>query len=189
MSTGHWPPVRAHVSLFFAAVLVLAGTTGAAETWKVVGWNDLGMHCMDSDYSVFSILPPFNTIHAQVIDTPGQLVTDPAAADPSGSINASSANKTNFWNHAGDFYGVSLPVDQDLTGTSMPGAENQLQPMLFESDHDWFTAEGIPLTSFDDGYRTNFYLVMRLVLRNAQGTMLATTDVVLPVSMEMSCRS
>ena len=32
-----------------------------------MGWNNLGMHCMDSDYSVFSILPPYNTINAQLI--------------------------------------------------------------------------------------------------------------------------
>jgi hypothetical protein len=25
--------------------------------WTVTGWNNLGMHCMDSDYSVMSILP------------------------------------------------------------------------------------------------------------------------------------
>ena len=29
-----------------------AGPTG----WTVVAWNNLGMHCMDSDYSIFSIL-------------------------------------------------------------------------------------------------------------------------------------
>ncbi len=29
--------------------------------------NDLGMHCADLDYRVFSILPPFNVVHAQVV--------------------------------------------------------------------------------------------------------------------------
>jgi hypothetical protein len=29
--------------------------------------NDLGMHCADLDYQVFSILPPFNVAHAQVV--------------------------------------------------------------------------------------------------------------------------
>ncbi len=32
------------------------------------------MHCMDSDYSVFSILPPYNTIQAHLINASGQLV-------------------------------------------------------------------------------------------------------------------
>ena len=58
-----------------AGALSLALTiTVTAEEWQVIGWNDLGMHCMDgTDFSVFSILPPFNTIHAQVIHN-GQLV-------------------------------------------------------------------------------------------------------------------
>ena len=34
---------------------------------KVLAWNDLGMHCIDPDFSLFSILPPFNTVNAQVI--------------------------------------------------------------------------------------------------------------------------
>ena len=33
------------------------------------------MHCMDSDYSVFSILPPYNTIEAQLM-VGGRLVTN-----------------------------------------------------------------------------------------------------------------
>jgi hypothetical protein len=54
-----------------------------------LGWNNLGMHCMDSDYSVFSILPPYNTIEAQLIvggklikAGAGYTVTYEAIADP-----------------------------------------------------------------------------------------------------------
>ena len=42
--------------------------------YKVIGTNDLGMHCMDGkDYSIYSILPPYNTFHAQVVDPAGKL--------------------------------------------------------------------------------------------------------------------
>lgn len=72
--------------------------------WRLVAWNDLGMHCLDADFSAFVILPPYNTIHAQLIDPAGQLVTVPgsvtvtyeAVADATGSINRSSVGKTNF---------------------------------------------------------------------------------------------
>jgi len=40
-------------------------------TWTIIGWNNLGMHCMDDDYSIFSILPPYNTVDVQVIDNNG----------------------------------------------------------------------------------------------------------------------
>ena len=34
--------------------------------YTLLAWNDLGMHCMDGkDFSVFSILPPYNNLHAQ----------------------------------------------------------------------------------------------------------------------------
>ena len=35
--------------------------------YRVLAANDLGMHCADIDYQIFSILPPFNVVHAQVI--------------------------------------------------------------------------------------------------------------------------
>ncbi|WP_419628012.1 hypothetical protein [Thiolapillus sp.] len=37
------------------------------QEYRVFAANDLGMHCADLDYQIFSILPPFNVIHAQVI--------------------------------------------------------------------------------------------------------------------------
>ena len=46
-----------------AAIIAISAHLMAVNGgYTLVGWNNLGMHCMDSDYSVFSILPPFNTI-------------------------------------------------------------------------------------------------------------------------------
>ena len=52
--------------IFFILFISLfpAGPVLLAAGWTLEGWNDLGMHCMDADYSVFSILPPYNNIHA-----------------------------------------------------------------------------------------------------------------------------
>jgi len=60
--------------LFLAVVFALALPLWAANN-QILGWNNLGMHCMDSDYSVFSILPPYNTIESQLI-VGGKLVTN-----------------------------------------------------------------------------------------------------------------
>ena len=35
--------------------------------YALLAANDLGMHCADLDYRVMSILPPFNVVHAQVV--------------------------------------------------------------------------------------------------------------------------
>lgn len=177
-----------------ALTLAITGSARAAD-WTVVAWNDLGMHCMDADYSVFSILPPYNTIHAQVIDTDGNLITDPgdlqvsyrAIEDPSGSINRTSAGKTGFWDWVFALFGAEPVVDDGLAGYAMPGASNTAQSMAWEPAFGWFTAEGIPITPFDDQMRSNPYPMMRVTVRNAAGTVLAFVDIVLPVSNEMDC--
>jgi len=49
------------------------------ENYRLLAVNDLGMHCADIDYQIFSILPPFNVVHAQVIqkgDTPILMTPD-----------------------------------------------------------------------------------------------------------------
>src|SRR5579884_1150901 len=179
-----------------AAILVVP-PIGAAPMYRLVGWNDLGMHCMDGDYSIYAILPPYNTIHAQLMDANGRLVrstsgitvTYQAIADPTGSINTSSAKKSNFWQYVKPIFGASPAPDVGLTGNSMPGVSNKAQPMKFDSTKNWFTADAIPITPFDDKGNKNYYPMMRLIARDSTGALLAQTDIVLPVSDEMSCKT
>ncbi len=189
---------RSHLAIIaIAAVLGVWGDANGATTvphWTVLGWNDLGMHCMDSDYSVFSILPPFNNVRAQVIDPAGHLVSGSnvhlsyeAVADPDGSINTTSIGKTGFWSFTLPLFGLTLSPDHGLAGCSMPGAGNLAQPMSFDTGRQWFAAEGVPITPYDDAGHKNPYPLMRLVVRDALGTQLAATSVVLPVSDEMDC--
>lgn len=189
--------MRNVLTLAFAVVALIASPPAATATgkWTVIGWNDLGMHCMDGDYAVFSILPPFNNVRAQVIDSSGKLVSDPARvrlsyealADPDGSINRSSIGKTGFWNAVQPLFGVSVPPDTGLAGCTMPGVGNLPQPMAYDSTRRWFGGDGVPITPYDDSGRKNAYPLMRLVARDPSGAKLAETPVVLPVSDEMDC--
>jgi PKD repeat protein len=171
-------------------------TTGTG--WKVIAWNNLGMHCMDADFGVFAILPPYNTIQAQVVNPSGDLITSPgglsvtyeAIADPSKSINTTSAGKTNFWTFLPALFGVSRPVDAGLLGNRMPGSANTAQPMTFDAGLRWFIAEGIPITPYDDQGAKNYYPLMKVTAADAAtGAPLASTTIVLPVSDEMDCRA
>jgi hypothetical protein len=163
--------------------------------WRVFAWNDLGMHCMDSDYSVFSILPPFNVLHAQVMDASGHLVTAgssaeltyEAIADPNGSINKSSIGKTNFWTYAPAYFGAAITPDVGVAGFAMPGAANVPQAMSFMSGESDFVGLGIPLTPYDDSMARNFYPLMKVTAHDTGGKAVATTMNVLPVSDEMNC--
>ena len=95
----------------------------AAAAAQVAGWNNLGMHCMDSDYSVFSILPPYNTIEAQLI-VGGRLITNgsgytltyQAMADPDGSFNSTAMGKGNYYTYAKALYGATLTNEAGLAG-------------------------------------------------------------------------
>jgi hypothetical protein len=181
-----------------ALVLAIGGllsVEAAGSKYTVVAWNDLGMHCVDgNDYSVFSILPPYNNLHAQLIDSNGKLVktstgftiTYQAAADPAGSIDRTSASKTNFWTYVLPLFGVSLTPDMGLAGYDMPGATNTPQPMGFDPKNHFFYGQGIPILPYDDKNVKNYYPLMRVVAKSGT-TILASTRAVLPVSDEIDC--
>lgn len=161
---------------------------------RIIAWNDLGMHCIDPDFSIFSILPPYNTINAQVVlngqlvqSGQGVTVTYEAVADANGSINSTSIGKTNFWQYVQALFGVSLAPDVGLAGNAMPGLANVPQPSHFDGTWNWFQAEGIPLTPTDDALAKNPYPLMRLVARNASGQQLAETVTTAPNSAELNC--
>jgi len=175
-----------------------AGTTSSAFT--VVAWNDLGMHCVDGkDYSVMSILPPYNNLHAHVINastgkqvTTGVNLTYEAMADPSGSRNTTSATKTNFWSYVQSLYGGSPKPNYGLNlydpATSNPTPSTKPAPMKFNSTRGWYEAEGLPITPYDDAGNKNFYPMVKVVARDTSGKQLAATQTVLPVSDEMTCK-
>ena len=164
-----------------------------SERYSLIAWNDLGMHCVDGkDYSVFSILPPFNNLHAQLVNastgkvvTSGVTLTYEAIADPSGSINTTSAGKTNFWVWAGSLYGVSPAPDVGLTGNHTPS--RVAQPMTFNATNGWFEASGLPITPYDNAGVKNFYPTVKLTARDNSSRVVATTTTVLPVSDEITC--
>ncbi|MGZ8153078.1 MAG: Ig-like domain-containing protein, partial [Methylovulum sp.] len=175
----------------------------SAGAYTLLAWNDLGMHCMDGlDFSVFAILPPYNTLHAQLKDKAGKLVnsnvalTYEAVADSTGSINTSSYTKTNFWSWVDELVGLSpandvgLNLDGLASGTPEPGNETPSltpAPMTYNAEYAWFEAEGIPITPFDDAGNKNFYPTVKVVAKDLSGNVLATATTVLPVSDEMTC--
>jgi hypothetical protein len=186
---------------------VTAATPGGGGTgtgtggYKLVGWNDLGMHCMDGqDYSIFAVLPPYNTIHAHLLDSTGRVVntdigytvTYEAVTDPlTSTLNTTSAAKTNFWQYASALGFGALAPDTGLKGYSMPAVKPQAMKFT-PADNTWL-AEGIPVTPYADAakapYPVNYFPMMKLTAKNSLGTTLATTSIVVPVSDEMNCAS
>lgn len=101
-----------------------------AEDWVLLAANDLGMHCADTDFQIMSILPPFNVVHAQLIQKGinghlPELLDDQSAKvsyrassnafDPvsPSSVNTSSLNslevfKSNFWELSDEGHSLAL---------------------------------------------------------------------------------
>ncbi len=154
-----------------------------SSPFVVLAYNDLGMHCMNQDFSEFMILPPYNTLHAQVIRTDGdkpQVVTGGVSVDYYFPNNTSSSNKTNFWDYCQSLLGVCLEPDVGLTGNGLSGA------MSPSGSGDWLVT-GIPLTPVrDDGLLDPFQLAS-VVVRGEGGVELARTQAVTPVSWELRC--
>ncbi len=176
-------------------VNAVAGTPGAPTgAYVLTAWSELGMHCIDGkDYSIFAVLPPFNTIRATLIQraahpvivTSGVNLTYQAMRDASGSINTISATKTNFWSFVRALFLASPPPDVGLANFQTQSHAPHL--MRFNSQLGVYEATGVPTVPYDDRGRRNAYPMVRVVASDLQGNVLATADTVMAVSDELSC--
>jgi len=182
-----------------------SGSFPSASTtqYRLTAWSELGMHCIDGkDYSVFSVLPPYNIIHAQlmtladppVLVTSGVNITYRAVADPSGSINTTSSTKTNFWDWDNLLFPrtvppvitlVNPPPDVGLTGNAVQSLTPH--PLTYNSGLGYWEATGIPTIPYDDKGNRKPYVMALLTATDSKGNILATAKTVLAVSDEMSC--
>ncbi len=157
-----------------------------ADEYVVLAWNDLGMHCYNRDFKDLAVLPPFNTLWAQVIKTgdPPEVITTGITVRYFFADNTYSVGKSNFWEYDQQLFGVDLPPNVGLAGFGLSG------DMETSSDH--FEAVGIPLTEFSDSAPSTPYpyqLATVIVEEVGTGVELARTQVVAPVSTEMHCET
>jgi hypothetical protein len=158
------------------------------DTFIVIAWNDLGMHCANKYFGNMCILPPYNNQHAQVIKV-GSLTSLPQIMTTGMKItyeipgNTYSVGKTDFWTYASSLFGVSLPNDTGLTGVGLSGIMN--------INGNFFHIEGIPVTPYPDSdlvYEHPFQLTL-MKLYDTGNNLLASTQSVIPVSNEINCIS
>ncbi len=152
--------------------------------YVLLGWNDLGMHCYNHDFQDLAVLPPYNTLWAQLIrrGDPPQIITAGVRVQYSFLDNTTSSNKTNFWAYVAPLFGVQLPDNVGLKGKGLAD--------VMDAKSSYFVAEGIPLTEFRDSAPTDPYPYQLAVLTARDITtneLLASLTVVAPVSTEMHC--
>ncbi len=106
---------------------------GSSGNYTILAANDLGMHCADQDFRMFSILPPYNVLNAQVLRKGGS----PALMSPADGISVTyRAVESNYFS------------DLTLPGTVQP-----------DSIASW-TTTGFSLTDFNnnDVFKNNFWV-------------------------------
>lgn len=165
--------------------LPLVSKNALSNNYVLLGWNDLGMHCYNRDFSNLGVLPPFNNLYAQVIKRgdPPKIVTSGLNIQYAFPQNTYSVGKSNFWSYAKKLFSLpsDLPNNIGLTGRGLSGS--------MSSETGFFVAEGIPLTEYNDNdWNTRQpYQLASLTVTDTHGTVLASNQVVAPVSTEMRC--
>jgi hypothetical protein len=154
----------------------------SAPTHVVLGFNELGMHCMNRDFSEMCILPPYNTLRAQVIKRGAEPDILNSGVTVSYSIpgNTISSTKTDFWTQAPKLFGKTLTKDVGLTG-------NKLSGTMKGTTLGYFEATGIPITPLTDKLVNDPFQLSSIVVKDKSGKQVATTKAVVPVSWEISC--
>ena len=183
------------------SLLVLSGCGGEEEassggigatssSYIVMAWNDLGMHCLNPSYDTAVILPPYNTVWAQVIkrDNPPQVVTSGLTVSYR-MLNNTTSQKglfTQFWTYAQKLFGGTLATNMGLN-LEAGGPSNGLSgTMVTKGDH--FQVNGIPVVPYDDGSTVrNPYQVVEITVKDASGNTVAQTRATVPTSDEINC--
>jgi hypothetical protein len=165
-------------------------TDASRAQYVVMAWNDLGMHCANPTYDTAVLLPPYNTLWAQVIkrgSTP-LVVTQGISVSyriVNNTYSYGKANYSQFWDNASKLFGISLAKNTGLN-LSDPNLHNGLSgSMIAKGDH--FEAVGIPLTPIDDTNTWNPYQVAEITVKDASGNILAQTRTMAPISDEINC--
>lgn len=165
----------------------------ASGDYVVLAWNDLGMHCLNPTYNQLIILPPYNTLWAQVIErgNPPRIVTSDVQVSYEVLNNTTSLNKLSydqFWNaDALALFGASGLAPDTGLNLSDPNIHNSLAGEM-QRVNDHFQAGGIPLTPVKDGSTTKDpYQVAQITVKNLAGTTLVQTRAMIPTSDEINC--
>lgn len=162
----------------------------------VLAWNDLGMHCLNPTYDTAVILPPYNTVWAQVIQRGNnpKIVTSGITVEYRIINNTFSDGKTyppfgsdygQFWTHVVDLFGVNLTPNTGLNLVDATLNNGLSGTMVPSGDH--FEVDGIPLTPVSDTGIWNPYQVAEITVKNSTGTVLAKTLATVPTSDEIRC--
>ncbi len=200
----------------FVNVVISSGThppIGSVNNSGVVVFasNDLGMHCVCPSYSKFMVLPPYNTIRAQVIQKGGEDDAQVLGASSGIRVTYSISENTDASLKADPYYQdwmtnapklgfKAFPVldsnghiQSPITGAKLAGNMNYQSP-------GWWEIVGVPafpdvsslstakpMTDPLGGPNRNPYLTGNIKVYNSSNKLLAQTSVTIPTGFGGCC--
>lgn len=165
-------------------------TTTKNASYVVLAWNDLGMHCLNPSYDTAVILPPYNTLRAQVIQRGNKPSVITSGVTVSYRIIQNTTSQKSlykqFWQYAQQLFGAAPQMDKGLN-LDDPSVSNGLSGTML-SKTGYFIASGIPVTPVYDGETGwNPFQLAEITVKNGSGTILAQTRTTIPTSDEINC--
>ncbi|MBN2423515.1 MAG: c-type cytochrome [Calditrichaceae bacterium] len=157
----------------------------AKSDYVLLCWSDLGMHCISDAEKWFTILPPANTMEAQLIKRGPvpELVSENIELTyeiEDGFKNP--AQHVDFWKYSEMTFGRKIPYNKGLTGNGLNGV------FEFDENRNSFKAEAIPVVPYSDAGIFNPYPLFTIkALNKGTGELLAKANVVAPASTKMGC--
>jgi hypothetical protein len=200
----------------FLDVVISSGTHPAIGSVNnsgvvVLASNDLGMHCVCPSFSKFMVLPPYNTLRAQVIKTGGEDDAQVMGSSSGIRVAYSIAENTDTSLKADPYYKdwmTNAPklgfkaypvldsqghIQSPITGAKLAGN------MIFKSP-GWWEIVGVPaypdVSSLSTskpmvdplgGPNRNPYLTGNIKVYNAKNTLLAQTSITVPTAFGGCC--
>ncbi len=172
---------------------------GTGNAYTLIAYNDLGMHCACPNEDQMIMLPPYNTIRAQLIKRgiggrPANITSGVTLSYVSNENNEANllqdAEYLKWLDNAQTYYpgsGISRTNIVGLTG-------NKLNGNMKVDGNNWL-ADGIPNYPAIDsngiydffGQKRNPYLTATVTAKDTTGKVLAQTTTVVPVSFGGCC--
>ena len=177
------------------------------RSYTVVAWNDLGMHCACPGANLYLLLPPWNTVRAQVIKqgAPPEVITDSSIVVEYHTVENTDASLKSdpyysAWLDSAPYHFLGydpLPNGPDgpIVGLAGFGLNGNMES---KGADGYWVAEGIPIFPAIDshgqmtdplgGSNRDPYLTAEVTVKDAaSGTVLATTSTVMPVAFGGCC--
>ncbi|MFP4587748.1 MAG: c-type cytochrome, partial [Desulfohalobiaceae bacterium] len=157
------------------------------DEYVLLAWSNLGLKCITDCDSRWSLLPPDNTIMAQLVrrDYTPEIVTQDVELRyqaPEGFEHP--ARHVDYWEFSESLAGRKLQENISAKGLGMSGK------MKLDEEQQTYVASGIPVVPFSDQGQINPYPLFQVeAVDKESDQVLARTKVVAPVSSEVGCRN